>query len=316
VPILLIGTIFMTFSQKLEASADQIERRLRQLIADATGRRASTGEAIEDRLIEAITYASGSGGKRLRPFLLIETARVFGIEPRQALDAACALEFVHCYSLVHDDLPSMDNDELRRGQPTVWKAFDEWTAILVGDALLTLAFEVLSQPQTHPEAEVRITLVGELARASGVAGMVGGQALDLAAGVYNLPAGPSPDYVRLLQAQKTGALIEAACLMGGCLGKADDADQHALSAYGKAVGRAFQIADDLLDLEGEPDVLGKAAGKDDAAGKATLVTTLGPEAARSELNQVLEAAIASLDRFGDKAKALEDAALYVGKRNR
>ena len=200
--------------------------------------------------------------------------------------AGAALECVHCYSLVHDDLPAMDNDDLRRGQPTAHKKFDEATAILAGDGLLTFAFDILSRPQTHPDPAVRIELVNALARASGLGGMVGGQMLDLAAeGRFggNGPQRLGENEVRALQAMKTGALLRFACQAGGMLGSANAAQRQALDRYGSAVGKAFQIADDLLDLEGDPALVGKSTGKDAVAGKATMVSVLGLSGAKARL---------------------------------
>src|SRR5262249_49491388 len=220
------------------------------------------------------------GGKRLRPFLVVETASLFKTPRRQALMVAAALECVHCYSLVHDDLPAMDNDGLRRGRPTVHKAFDEATAILVGDSLLTFAFDILSRPQTHPDPALRVKLVSALARAAGIGGMAGGQMLDLAAeGRYKRPNLDFDD-IKNLQAMKTGALLLFACTSGAILGRAHRRQLVALERYGAAVGEAFQVADDLLDIEGDPETVGKATGKDTAANKATFVSLLGVDGAR------------------------------------
>ena len=230
------------------------------------------------RLIEAMRYSSLGGGKRFRPFLVVESAALFAVPRSRALMAGAALECVHCYSLVHDDLPAMDNDDLRRGQPTAHKAFDEATAILAGDGLLTLAFDILSRIETHPDAAIRIDLVSSLARAAGLGGMVGGQMLDLEAeGRFagNVPLKLDENSILTLQAMKTGALLRFACTAGGILGSANAAQRKALERYGSAVGKAFQIADDLLDLEGDPALVGKQTGKDAVAGKATIVGILG-----------------------------------------
>lgn len=261
-------------------------------------------------------HAALAGGKRFRPFLVLECAALFGLPEAAAVDAATALELVHCYSLAHDDLPSMDNDALRRGQPTVWKAYDEWTAILAGDALLTLAFEVLTAPNSVTPPEVQARLVRALARSSGACGMVGGQAFDLAADKLSDPAEPSATHIRRLQAMKTGALISCACEMGGILGNASAAEMAALKSFGAALGLAFQIADDLLDAEGDAAVVGKAVSKDSTAGKATLVSLLGLEEARAELAAAEAAAVRSLDIFGGKAAVLIAAAHFVVHRNR
>jgi farnesyl diphosphate synthase len=238
------------FLARLEATAKDIEDLLDRLLSAAL----APGElARPARLIEAIRYSSLGGGKRFRPFLVVECAALFDVPRQQALMAGAALECVHCYSLVHDDLPAMDNDDLRRGQPTAHKAFDEATAILAGDGLLTFAFDILSRTQTHPDPAVRVELVSALARASGLGGMVGGQMLDLAAeGRFadNKPQRLGEDGVRTLQAMKTGALLRFACEAGGMLGSATPQQRKALERYGSAVGQAFQIADDLLDLKG------------------------------------------------------------------
>ncbi len=303
----------MTFAQRLAIAAQQIEQRLTLLLAES----ALYGEAPRpeaDRLLEAIRYAVLSGGKRIRPFLAMESAALFGISADRSLDAALALECIHCYSLVHDDLPSMDNDELRRGRPTVWKAFDEWTAILAGDALSTFAFEVLARPSTHPDPEVRTELVSGLAQASGSAGMAGGQSLDLMADKLGQPAKITVDYIRRLQGMKTGALLMFACETGAILGKATPAQRDALRRYGRALGLAFQIADDLLDAEGDVETVGKAVAKDAAAGKATFVSLLGLEAAHAKLNEAETEALAALEPFGAKGDVLREAARFVVQR--
>jgi len=229
-----------------------------------------------------------------------------------------ALECVHCYSLVHDDLPAMDDDDLRRGRPTAHKAFDEASAILAGDGLLTFAFDVLARPDTHPDAAVRAELILALARAAGLGGMVGGQMLDLAAeGRFadGKPQRLDEAAVKLLQAMKTGALLRFACIAGGILGKANRAERDALDRYGSAIGQAFQIADDLLDVEGDAATLGKATGKDAEAGKATLVAILGTERAKERLQALVEEAEASLAPFGAAAAVLKEAARFVADRN-
>jgi farnesyl diphosphate synthase len=262
-------------------------------------------------------YASLGGGKRLRPFLVVESAALFKVAPQNALMAGAALECVHCYSLAHDDLPAMDNDDLRRGRPTTHKAFDEATAILAGDGLLTFAFDILSRPETHPDAEVRLKLVTALARAAGLGGMVGGQMLDLAAeGRFDAsPPGLGEQDVKTLQAMKTGALLRFGCHAGAILGKADQGRWTALDRYGSALGEAFQIADDLLDLEGDPATVGKATGKDAAAHKATQVGVLGPAAARRRLDGLVAEAQAALGPFGSEADILKAAARFVATRS-
>jgi farnesyl diphosphate synthase len=276
------------------------------------------GEAARPlRLLNAMRYACVAGGKRLRPFFVVETARLFGVPDSQALMTAAAVECVHAYSLVHDDLPCMDDDSLRRGRPTVHKAFDDATAILAGDALLTFAFDLLARPETHPDPAVRISLVTELARAAGLGGMAGGQILDLAAeGRFGdvQPGIVGEDEIILLEAMKTGALLRAACRMGAILGNAPASAREALDFYGYALGQAFQIADDLLDLEGDAATVGKATHKDAAAGKATLVAVLGPAGARERLAALVTTAESSLAEFGDAAKTLRAAARFVAER--
>src|ERR671923_1327703 len=240
-----------SFSARLDAVAHETEDLLDRLLAAS----AEPDEISRPRrLLDAMRYGSLGGGKRLRPFLVVESAALFGVPRERALMVGAALECVHCYSLVHDDLPAMDDDALRRGRPTTHKAFDEATAILAGDGLLTFAFDILSRPQTHPDAEVRLKLVSALARAAGLGGMVGGQMLDLAAeGRFDAsPPRLGEQDVKTLQAMKTGALLRFGCLAGAILGKADDSERAALARYGSAVGEAFQIADDLLDVEGDP----------------------------------------------------------------
>jgi len=303
-----------SFVSRLDAVAADIEALLDRLLAPAPAEGEMSRPA---RLIEAMRYSSLNGGKRFRPFLAVESAALFGVPRQNALMAGAALECVHCYSLVHDDLPAMDNDDMRRGQPTAHKAFDEATAILAGDGLLTFAFDILSRPQTHPDPAVRVELVMALARASGVGGMAGGQMLDLAAeGRFgqNRAAQFSESEVRTLQAMKTGALLRFACEAGGILAAAAPPQRQALERYGTAVGQAFQIADDLLDLEGDPALVGKSTGKDAAAGKATLVSVLGVAAAKARLKQLVADAEQALAPFGSAAATLIEAARFVAER--
>lgn len=302
----------MTFAQRLDETAGLIEQRLPQLFDGLAPRGA--GHRPPQRLAAAIRHAALSGGKRLRPFLVLESARLFGVAPEAALDVAAAVECIHCYSLVHDDLPAMDNDELRRGVPTVWKAFDEWTAILAGDALLTLAFEILSRPSVHADPDVRLALISGLARAAGTSGMVGGQALDLEADKLGAPAVPTVAHIRRLQCMKTGALIAFACEAGAILGGASSGERDALRAYGDALGLAFQIADDLLDAEGDAETVGKRVAKDAAAGKATLVSLMGLEQARVELQRMEAQASLALVPFGARGDVLRQAAAFVSRR--
>ncbi len=295
----------MTFADKISDTAARVEQRLADYLTGTRGPVAPPG-----KLAEAMRYAALGGGKRLRPVLLIESAALFGVKAENALDAAAALECIHCYSLVHDDLPAMDDDALRRGRPTVHLAFDEATAILAGDGLLTLAFEILATPQTHGDPAVRGELALGLARAAGWAGMAGGQSLDLEAEGKQLEV---PD-IRRLQALKTGALIQFACVGGAILGRAEGDDWQALETYGRLLGQAFQLADDLLDVTGDTEKLGKETGKDRGAGKATLVGVLGLDNARAELERLEGEAIASLEKFGDRADTLREAATFVSRR--
>jgi farnesyl diphosphate synthase len=263
-------------------------------------------------------YASLGAGKRFRPFLVAESAALFGVPRQHALMAGAALECVHCYSLVHDDLPAMDDDELRRGQPTVHKAFDDATAILAGDGLLTFAFDILSRTETHPNPAVRVELVLALARASGLGGMAGGQMLDLAA-EGRFADGRAQRLqereVATLQAMKTGALLKFACRAGGILGQATGPQREALERYGSAVGEAFQIADDLLDVEGDPALVGKQTGKDAEAGKATMVGILGTDGAKARLHKLVDDAEKSLAPFGTAAAVLVAGAKFVADRH-
>lgn len=294
----------MSITQELERVAKLIEARLDQLLEPEP---TPSGQA---QLIEAMRYAVLGGGKRLRPFLLIESARLFGMTEQAAVDAGAALECVHCYSLVHDDLPAMDDDRMRRGRPTTHIAFGEATAILAGDALLTLAFEILSQPSTHQDARIRAELVALLAQAAGTNGMAGGQALDLAAEGRKVSALE----VARMQAMKTGALFAFACDAGAVLGRADAVAREALAAYAAAFGQAFQLADDLLDAEGDAKAVGKAVAKDASRGKATLVALLGIEGARARLAALVDDAEASLVPFGARASRLKETARFVAQR--
>jgi farnesyl diphosphate synthase len=303
-----------TFTSSLDAVAADTEALLDRLLSPGP----AEGELSRpNRLIEAMRYSSLNGGKRFRPFLVVESANLLGVPRRNSLMVGAALECVHCYSLVHDDLPAMDNDDVRRGRPTAHKAFDEATAILAGDGLLTFAFDILSRPQTHEDPAVRVELVTALARASGVGGMAGGQMLDLAAEgrfVQKRATQFTENEVLTLQAMKTGALLRFGCEAGGILAAAAPARRQALSRYGAAVGKAFQIADDLLDLEGDSTLVGKAIGKDAAAGKATMVSVLGVDAAKVRLQQLVAEAEQALAPFGSGATILIEAAKFVAER--
>lgn len=295
------------FSRTLAERALQVERLLDGLLDG----QARSGEiARPPRLLAAMRHGVLNGGKRLRPFLVVETAALFGSAPEVALRVAAALECVHCYSLIHDDLPAMDDDEVRRGQPTVHRAFDEATAILAGDALLTLAFDILVDAEAGLAPESSVDLVRGLARAAGIGGMVGGQALDLEAE----RAPPDENGIIMLQAMKTGALIRFACEAGAIVGGASARERELLTEFGSAIGLAFQLADDLLDLTATPAAMGKATGKDAAAGKATLASLNGVDWARSQLQGLVEQAEELLAPWGDSARLLREAARFVAAR--
>jgi farnesyl diphosphate synthase len=264
-------------------------------------------EGPEGRLFAAMRYATLGGGKRLRGFLVMETAGLFSVDRHCAARVAAAVEMLHAYSLVHDDLPAMDDDDLRRGKPSTHKAFDEATAILAGDALQTRAFEVLAEPDTHSNPEARCELVAGLAQAAGARGMAGGQMLDMLA--EGQPH--TGEQIARLQALKTGRLIQFSVEAGAMLGRAPLAQRHILAAYGRDLGAAFQIADDLLDAEGSTEETGKTAGKDAAAGKATLVAVLGLERARAQAAALAAQAAGHLDGFDEKADHLRQLASYV-----
>ncbi len=264
----------------------------------------------ENRLYEAMRYATLEGGKRIRPFLVCESAKLFGVDHLRAKRVAAALEFVHSYSLVHDDLPAMDDADLRRGHPSVHKKYDDATAILAGDALLTLAFEILGEPETHEDPYVRCELVTLLAKSAGMNGMVGGQMLDLIGEKAEFDVGQ----ISRLHRMKTGMLMSFACEAGAILGKADETKRKALRNYAFDLGLAFQVTDDILDVEGDPAVTGKEAGKDSAAGKSTFVTTLGREQAKMRAEMLVHQAIRHLHVFENRAGMLKAFALYVLER--
>ena len=268
------------------------------------------GDGPEVRVVEAMRYSALNGGKRIRPFLVTVSADLFNVDKPSALRAAAAIEMVHCYSLIHDDLPAMDDDDLRRGKAACHIEFDEATAILAGDALLTKAFEVLADDRTHGNSTVRAELILVLAKAAGDAGMVGGQMLDLVAEDHALNM---PEITRL-QRMKTGALIAVSCEAGAILGRASEKAHHALHAYAHDIGLAFQIADDLLDVEGDEEEVGKKTGKDAAAGKATFVSLLGRERAREQAGLLADQAAMHLDLFEEKGKLLRDLAYFVVSR--
>ena len=298
----------MAFSQRLMQSAQLVEAHLAARLDNLAA------QGAPERLIAAMRHGTLGSGKRFRPFLVLETAALFGVAGETAVETAVAVECVHCYSLIHDDLPAMDNDDLRRGRPTVHRAFDEWTAILAGDALLTLAFEVLSGPAARADPAIRAELVAGLARASGGAGMAGGQCLDLEAEKLGSPAQPSASHVQRLQAMKTGALLRFSCEAGAILGGASAEQRRALASYGACIGLAFQIADDLLDLEGDAAAVGKAVGKD--AAKATLHSASDAATAKARLAALEAEAVAALASFGPAAEILREAASFVVRRER
>ena len=288
---------------ELRAAMDYVARALERQLTDLL----PNPDGPEARLLEAMRYATLGGGKRFRPFLVVASADLFDVPKDVSLRVAAAVEMAHTYSLVHDDLPCMDDDAMRRGKPSTHVAFDEATAVLAGDALLTLAFEVLAANSTHVDAEVRAELVRGLAAAAGPRGMVAGQAIDLAAEGQTLDLGA----ITRLQQLKTGALIGFCCEAGAILGRANPHKRHALKAYAHDLGLAFQIADDLLDAEGSAAETGKTTGKDAAAGKATFVALLGPEQARAQARMLAEQAGRHLDIFGARARLLQDAAGFV-----
>ena len=284
---------------ELSRGAEAVTGVLDNILAETNGH--------ENRVVEAMRYASLAGGKRVRPFLVCATAALFDVEESRALRAAAAVELVHCYSLVHDDLPAMDDDELRRGQPTCHIAFDEATAILAGDALLTKAFEVLADAKTHAEPSIRSTLVKVLARASGHEGMVGGQIIDLYAENHELDV---PEITRL-QRMKTGALIAVSCDIGALMGEASEEARHYLREYAHDIGLAFQIADDLLDVTGDEAEVGKKTRKDAGAGKATFVSLLGVDKASEQAHMLSQQAQEHLAIFGEKADSLRALATFI-----
>ncbi len=296
----------MTFETRLRDNAARTEALLGELLS---------GDARPDEitrpenLLEAMRHGVLNGGKRLRPFLVIETADLLGGEPTAALHVGAALECLHCYSLVHDDLPAMDNDDLRRGQPTVHKKYDEATAILAGDSLLTLAFDIIAS-KTDLADDRKAALVLALARAAGIGGMAGGQALDLAAEKHP----PDEAGIITLQAMKTGALIRFACEAGAIIAGSDASERQRLRSFGEKIGLAFQLADDLLDLTSDAATMGKATGKDATRGKGTLVALHGEAWANARLQQLVQDAADLLAPYGTRAEILIDTARFVADR--
>ena len=295
-------------SPELQAAMDEVTEAINRTI----GRLLPETDLAEAPLYDAMRHGTLNGGKRLRPFLAIHSAFLFNCDSSRARRVAAAIEFMHCYSLIHDDLPAMDDAALRRGHPTVHKQYDEATAILAGDALLTLAFEVLADPETHPDPFVQTELIRTLAKASGGHGMVGGQMLDLIAedDKVEFDAGE----ISRLQRMKTGMLMAFACEAGAILGKASEPQRRALRNYAYDLGLAFQVTDDILDVEADPQDTGKDTGKDEAAGKATFVSTMGKDAARSRAEMLVGQAKRHLKIFEGREKMLCELADYVLER--
>ncbi|HTK84974.1 MAG TPA: farnesyl diphosphate synthase [Patescibacteria group bacterium] len=292
----------ISLQEKMDEVVESVNKAITRLLPET--------DLPEARLYEAMRYGTLTGGKRMRPFLLMSSAALFNVDPKRARRAAAAIEFVHCYSLIHDDLPAMDNADLRRGKPSTHKAFDEATAILAGDALLALAFEVLSHPDTHEDPRVRCDLIQALALAAGAHGLCGGQMLDLLGEKEEFDLGT----ISRLQRMKTGRLMTFACEAGAILGKAGEPQRKALCNYAHDLGLAFQVTDDILDAEGNVHQLGKDTGKDDKAGKSTFVSTLGKDMAKSRANMLVQQAISHLGVFGGRADTLAELAQYVLKR--
>ncbi len=292
------------FEQRLKEVADKVTVALDQLIPPASG--------PEANLMRAMRHAALANGKRMRPFFVLETGAMFGVSEKSLLRTAAALECVHCYSLVHDDLPCMDDDDFRRGQPTVHKAFDEATAVLAGDALLTLAFKILASSETHDDPAVRVLLIERLADASGARGMVGGQMIDM----LEEKSPRDLNTITRMQRLKTGALISYALEAGAIIGHAREAERNALAGFANDLGLAYQIADDILDAEGDESVVGKALSKDKNAGKANFVTLLGVDGARQRVRLLAAQAKEHLAIFRDKAHILLHSVDYVLNRPR
>ncbi len=288
----------------LDAIGQAIDHRFDRLL--------TVPEDARKQLYEAMRYAAIGGGKRMRPLLVVAACDLFNVDKERSLRVATAVECIHCYSLIHDDLPCMDDDDMRRGKPTLHKAYGEATAVLAGDALQSLAFEVLADDATHEDPFVRAELVIDLARASGPSGMAGGQMMDLAAEheVFDLPT------TTRLQQLKTGALIAFCLEAGAIMGRAGDSQRKRLRGYAKDLGLAFQIADDLLDVDGDSARTGKAVRKDEAAGKATFVSLLGRDRARQQAEMLIDQAIGHLNGFGREADMLRAIARFAIERDR
>jgi farnesyl diphosphate synthase len=291
------------FETALRACADDLARELEIVMPSS--------DQAESRLHEAMRYAVQAGGKRLRPFLVMQSAQLFGVSPATALRVAAAIEMVHTYSLIHDDLPCMDDDDMRRGKPTVHVKYDQATAVLAGDALLTLAFEVLGDESYQTDPAIRARLVLAVAKASGAQGMVAGQMIDLASEEVDEP---DVKHITRLQQLKTGALIAVSVEAGAILGRASEQQHLALHAYAHDLGLAFQIVDDILDAEGDAEAMGKAVNKDAERGKATFVSVLGIERARTQARMLADQAAKHLEPFAEKADLLKDLANFVIER--
>lgn len=288
--------------QAIDECADAVNKTMSRLLPETN--------LAEELLYEAMRYGALAGGKRLRPFMVMQSAKLFNVDPARARRVAAALEFVHCYSLIHDDLPAMDNSPIRRGKPALHIQYDEATAILSGDALLTLAFEVMADRETHSDPHVRIELVRKLAIAAGPHGMVGGQMLDLIGEKEEFDLGT----ISRMQRMKTGQLMAFACEAGAILGKADEPHKKALCNYAYDLGLAFQVTDDVLDVESDPTVTGKPANQDDKAGKSTFVRAMGKEQAKSRAEMLVHQAVRHLKIFEGRGEMLSELALYVLER--
>lgn len=288
--------------EAMNEAAEAVNRALARLLPET--------DLAEARLYDAMRYGVMNGGKRLRPFLVLQSAALFNVDRARAKRVAAALELVHCYSLIHDDLPAMDNADTRRGKPSTHKAYDEATAVLAGDALIPMAFELLAERETHEDPRVRCELVAALAKAIGGHGLVGGQMLDLIGEKEEFDVGT----ISRMQRMKTGMLFAFACEAGAILGKSDEPHRRALRSYAFDLGLAFQVTDDILDVEADPEDLGKETGQDDAAGKSTFVTTLGKDQAKQRAEMLVQQASRHLHVFGNRATILKDIALYVLER--
>ena len=289
--------------QAMNQFAAQVDRMMDLLLLKV--------DDAEAPLLEAMRYSALGGGKRLRPFLVQQSAALFGVDTRCAVRVGAAVEFMHCYSLIHDDLPAMDDSALRRGKPSCHIQFGEATAILAGDALQSLAFQVLAAPETHSDAMVRCELVSALAKAAGAPGMAGGQMIDLLSETEELDIGA----ITRLQRMKTGEIFAFCATAGAIMGRGSQRQFHALHSYAQEFGLAFQIADDLLDLEGDAKLTGKPTGQDKDAGKATFVSVLGAERARAQAGLLSEQAVSALDLWGESADLLRDAARFIVRRD-